>query len=62
MYRDNKPIYQIKNANSKIPYVSYLFTQKDILELKEEQTAIGSYVGLAKEIDSKAWLKDKTKK
>ena len=62
LYRDNKPIYQIKNANSKIPYVSYLFTQKDILELKEEQTAIGSYVGLAKEIDIKACLKDKTKK
>ena len=62
LYRDNKPIYQIKNANSKIPYVSYLFTQKDVLELKEEQTAIGSYVGLAKEIDSKAWLKDKSKK
>lgn len=58
LYKDNKPIYQIKNANSKIPYVSYLFTQKDILELKKEQTAIGSYVGLAKEIDNKAWLKD----
>lgn len=61
LYKDNKPIYQIKNANSKIPYVSYLFTQKDILELKEEQMAIGSYVGLAKEIDNKVWLKDKIK-
>lgn len=58
LYKDNKPIYQIKNANNKIPYVSYLFTQKDILELKGEQTAIGSYIGLAKEIDNKAWLKD----
>lgn len=62
LYKDNKPIYQIKNANSKIPYVSYLFTQKDILELKEEQMAIGSYVGLAKEIDNKVWLKDKIKR
>jgi len=61
LYKDNKPIYQIKNENSKIPYVSYLFTQKDILELNIKQTAIGSYVGLAKEIDNKVWLKDTIK-
>ena len=61
LYKDNKPMYQIKNENSKIPYVSYLFTQKDILELNIKQTAIGSYVGLAKEIDNKVWLKDTIK-
>lgn len=61
LYKDSKPIYQIKNANSKIPYVSYLFTQKDILELNKKKTAIGSYVGLAKEIDNKIWLKDTIK-
>lgn len=61
LYKNNKPIYQIKNAHSKLPYTSYLFTQKDILEMNDRQTAIGSYVGLAKEIDTKAWLKDKSK-
>lgn len=61
LYKDSKPIYKMKNANSRIPYVSYLFTQKDVLELKKSQTAIGTYTGLVKEIENRAWLKDTIK-
>ena len=61
LYKDNKPIYQIKNKDKAIPYVSYLFTQKDIMEIKDKHIEIGSYIGLAKYIDNIVWIKDKLK-
>jgi hypothetical protein len=56
LYKNNRPIYQMIDNGMKVPYVSYLFTQKDILSLNSKQTEIGSYIGLAKEIDNRTWL------
>lgn len=61
LYRNNLPIYKVKYKDKPIPYRSYLFTQKDIKELKTKDTAIGTYEGLVKEIDDKLWLIEKIK-
>lgn len=62
LYKNNKPIYKtITDTSTKIPYRSYLFTPKDILELNYRNISIGSYEGLTKEINNRMWLSDQIK-
>lgn len=53
LYRKNLPIYKVEYKEDEIQCRSYLFSQKDIKELKIKDTAIGTYKELVKEIDSK---------
>lgn len=62
LYKNNKPIYKtITDTSTKIPYRSYLFTHKDIMELNYRNTSIGSYEGLTNEINNRMWLSDQIK-
>lgn len=62
LYKDNKPIYKtLTDISTEIPYRSYLFTHKDILELNYKNISIGSYEGLTAEINNRMWLSDQIK-